>query len=110
MKREVRIRRMDEHNFVIERLREKEKPENPDNWEVLGFYGSLKSLLVNGLDSLVYGNSAKELLKSLENAQKTLLEAFQRAVDTGALVFDPGPGKERAKKANAARWNKGASA
>ena len=99
----VRIRRMDELNFVIERLREKKEPGNPDNWEVLGYYGSLKSLLTHGLDRLVYGESARELLKGLETAQKTLLEAFQRAVEDGSLAFDPEPGREQGRKASAAK-------
>lgn len=107
----VRFRRMDELNFVIERLMEPkgDRKDGSKEWRVLGHYGTIEAMLKDAVNMGAYGDDAKTLAKALQTTTSTLLAAFHEAVETGALVYDPEPAREKGRLAAEAKKKKGAA-
>ena len=96
--KKIRMRRLDEHNFVIERWREesdKGRKATTSDWAVIGFYGTVQAMLKDAVNTAAWGDSGAELAKSVETCTVTLLAAFQKAVETGAFVLDQEAKAER---------------
>ena len=89
MKKKVRMRRLDQHNFVIEKWTEPKKGDREwDGWSVSGYYSSIPSMLTDAVNTLAWGDSGAELSKAVETCTKTILKAFHEACETGAFVLD----------------------
>ena len=99
MKDNIRFRRLDEHNFVIERWQVPKGERKDDAWAILGYYSSVDAMLRDAVNTGARGQSAKELAEAVQTSTRTLLDAFQKAVETGALVIDREAKAERYRKA-----------
>lgn len=92
----LRIRRMDQYNFVLEErsvvgaTRKDGTPTNEpgaERWDNLGYYSSLESLLRGSLGKIIQGVNQKEILASVAQATAELVAALHEAVRDDALKF-----------------------
>ena len=80
--RELRMRRLDRHSFVIELSSPSGKRS-----EICGYYSNLRALSLAALEIGVEGNTGSELLASVEESEKRVLAALKKAVETGAFTL-----------------------
>lgn len=79
--RAVRFRRLDRHNFVIERLCD----GTSGRWTIEGYYTTLESMVRAGLDLGIDGEDLKALRDSLAEAETRVLAALHEAIQAGSL-------------------------
>lgn len=88
----VRFRRLDAQNFVIERKVEAkgERSESTKEWVIEGYYSDIRAMLRSAVGTVAWGDCGAELVEAVKNGTSALQAAFERSVKDGLLSSDGG--------------------
>jgi len=100
---DIRIRRLDERNIIVERYRKflpkaGTDDEGREGWDLDGYFSTLQGAAMSALNNSAKGDSTKELAQSVKDATDKIVAAVRDYTDS----YDKRPAPPRTKKEVAA--------